>query len=129
MAKSSRSCGLVRHFLNRVGERSETDGLLPGAEPLKGRLISKSLRASLKRYRGARSEFCRRMKDGASPVSILWSWIGLQALSEIVLQELGGQGRLREGHCELRFDGPGQLRIGGWAFDAMTGKRGGNESD
>jgi hypothetical protein len=111
MAKSSRSCGLVRHFLNRVGERSETEGLLPGAEPLKGRLISKS------------------MKDGASPVSILWSWIGLQALSEIVLQELGGQGRLREGHCELRFDGPGQLRIGGWAFDAMTGKRGGNESD
>jgi len=103
--------------------------MLLGAEPLKGRLISKSLRASLKRYRGARPELCRGMKDGASAVFILWSWIGLQALSEVVLQELDGQGRLREGHCELRFDGPGQLRIGGWAFDAMTGKRGGNEFD
>jgi|SRR5208283_250214 len=58
----------------------------------------------------------------------LWSWIGLRAFSVIVLWKRGGQGWL-SGTDRLVRVWPGQPKIAGWAFDAMTGKKGINEFD
>jgi hypothetical protein len=72
----------------------------------------------------------------------LWRGIALQALSVIVFWERGGEGwrsldpsaspSAALGASAAGSRGrpsPHEHRIAGWAFDAMTGKRGGDEFD